>query len=155
MTYDPSALAFILDRADELPNGCIVWHNCVNSSGYGLVNEATKVAMRLGTRKAHRIAYIAEHGPTNEPIVRHTCDTPLCVNPAHLIAGTWQDNMNDMLARGRHVSLGRKMKLTDAQAAEIFHRRGEKPHVLAVEFGVNPSTIRRYILREKAKRKLV
>lgn len=34
-------------------------------------------------------------------VVRHTCDTPTCINPDHLIIGTHQDNMNDRAARGR------------------------------------------------------
>lgn len=32
----------------------------------------------------------------------HRCDTPLCVNPDHLFAGTATDNAYDMLAKRRH-----------------------------------------------------
>jgi hypothetical protein len=31
----------------------------------------------------------------------HLCDVPSCVNPEHLYWGTAQDNVNDMMARGR------------------------------------------------------
>lgn len=34
----------------------------------------------------------------------HTCDNPPCCNPAHLYEGTQQQNIADMVARGRHRS---------------------------------------------------
>lgn len=34
-------------------------------------------------------------------VIRHTCDNPLCVKPAHLLVGTQADNVADMHARGR------------------------------------------------------
>lgn len=50
----------------------------------------------------HREAYEKAHGEIPPRfVVRHTCDTPPCINPDHLILGTHADNMRDRDERGR------------------------------------------------------
>lgn len=52
---------------------------------------------------AHRVSWEMANGQTldSSTVVRHTCDNPPCVNPAHLVIGTQGDNIADMTARGR------------------------------------------------------
>lgn len=58
---------------------------------------------RVGRRGlAHRVAYEFSKGPIPEGLeIRHTCDTPPCVKPDHLVAGTHAENMRDMVERER------------------------------------------------------
>lgn len=74
---------------------CWLWTELKNKKGYGLIRIQGKNKM------AHRISYELVNAPLNENIVRHTCDTPACVNPAHLLPGTHAQNVADMDSRGR------------------------------------------------------
>jgi hypothetical protein len=57
------------------------------------------------------------------PVVRHTCNNPACINPAHLRAGTPHDNAIDRMLSGRGGDLrgvnNGRAKLTDDQVREI------------------------------------
>lgn len=53
---------------------------------------------------AHRAVYMLMVGPISDGLlVRHTCDNRVCVNPAHLLLGTTQDNADDRRIRGRRL----------------------------------------------------
>lgn len=86
---------FLARRGKRGPRECWHWEGGRNSDGYGVV--------RLGRRLvlAHRLAYALAYGSPGRSIVRHTCDNPVCCNPAHLIAGTQAENVADMIERGR------------------------------------------------------
>lgn len=135
------------------PDQCWLWTAGKFDTGYG------SVSIDGVNYRAHRLAYEAAHGEGSADgfVVRHGCDTPACVNPAHLELGTQADNLRDMIERGRHVSpkgseAGRA-KLTDADVVAIrsAYVRGSSTHGiygLASDFGVHPSLISRIIRRE-------
>lgn len=112
------------------------------SSGYGM--------FWLGGRNvgAHRISWMLEHSTRlpDHTFVCHSCDNPKCVRPSHLFLGTPLDNMNDKLAKGRHVA-GRlfgdenpRARLTAEQAVEIRNAEGSL-RAIAKRFGVTHPTV--------------
>lgn len=121
-------------------SGCWEWQGTL------LINEFYGVVCFQGKRyRAHRLSYSHHVGEIPEgKIVCHHCDNPKCINPDHLYAGTNQDNSNDMVSRGRHVSKkgesSEKSKLKEWQIPIIrADKRKEKD--IAKAFGVAPSTI--------------
>ena len=127
-------------------DGCHIWKGQRTTSGYGrVVISCGKPRVRA---RAHRYAYEQFIGPIADGLfVCHSCDKPLCVNPDHLWLGTHQDNMDDMVAKGRqnHVT-GRtppSAKLNRAKAVAIRYLRaiGVSNLYQASVFGVGQSTI--------------
>lgn len=119
---------------------CWLWTGSLDSSGYGLF----RVVGRLW--KAHRFSVVLSG--TTIPVgmvVRHTCDTPACVNPAHLIVGTSLENAHDRDSRGRAVRGRGNQRLTTARAALLRERfaRGARAAELAAEFGISSSHVYR------------
>lgn len=77
---------------------CWVWTAGGNENGYGHFSPGHG----LRREYAHRWSYEHHVGPIPPGmVVMHACDNPPCVNPAHLSLGTNQDNMLDMVAKGR------------------------------------------------------
>jgi hypothetical protein len=119
-----------------------------DSDGYSLLSSS-------GYRwnlKGHRVAYQLYKGPIPPGlVVRHTCDVPWCVNPAHLLLGTHGDNNRDKVERGRQARGERQglAKATTEGVREIRHRAatGETRAALAAVFGITPATVSKIVLR--------
>lgn len=145
--HDSQLDRYLTDRCKEDQHGCWIWQNHTNQWGYGLISNQTKAAIKYGTRKAHRLAYINEHGsipPAPNHEIMHTCDVPQCINPAHLVAGTHKQNMEDAAKKGRmrRGSGQPHSVLTEELAYAIkYTRRLDRLVDLAKEYGVAYETV--------------
>jgi hypothetical protein len=92
---------------------------------------------------AHEIFNANDPLTQEKPFVLHDCDRPICVQPAHLHAGSNDDNMREMKERGRSTS-GEKhpaAKLTAAQALWVRQQVDKTLEEMAQELGVSFSQI--------------
>lgn len=131
---------------DKRSDGCWLWTGSLESHGYGKV--------RVGGKKVgvHRLNWELLRGPIPAGLVlRHTCDRRHCVNPDHLIPGTHDENMADMLLRQRQRgAVGDRnshAKLTSAQIPLIraAHRRGRTCTSLAKALDVSAVQISKIV----------
>lgn len=119
--------------------GCWLWKAARDKWGYG------QHGVKMRRVQAHRFSYEMTKGPIPKGmLVLHRCDTPLCVRPDHLFAGTDADNKADSVAKGRHAHGERNShaKLTEDQVRAV--RRdwtGENKLELAARYNVIPGTI--------------
>lgn len=123
------------------PDACWLWQG-VKSGKYGQIWHQGK------NEYAHRVSYLLNIGPISDGLfVCHECDNRLCVNPAHLWLGTHDDNMQDMVDKGRSApqegSQNHSAKLTDADILQIRELAGEgvRHADIAKRYGVHRATV--------------
>ena len=140
--------------AFDTKSDCWLWTAGKTSTGYG------SSWGRGTTQRAHRQAYEAAHGLGSARgfVVRHQCDTPLCVNPAHLILGSQADNVRDREERGRRIAptggAHGRAKLTETdiktiRATYVPRHPSFGGPALAGVYGVNQTMIGKIIRRER------
>jgi len=118
--------------------------------GYGSI--AVWVEGKLTLILAHRLSWMVHFGPIPENLcVCHHCDNPKCVRPDHLFIGTHQDNMSDMVSKGREIRPSLR-KLSAEQVRGIREKWGKIPvRLICEEYRIGPTPARRIGLRETYK----
>lgn len=126
-------------------NGCINWTGQIGKHGYGVISSGKKPHKPL---RAHRVAWELAYGTIPKGLlVCHRCDNKRCVNINHLFLGSHQDNMTDMVKKGRNTrgSSQHLAKLTEEDVIKIRQMswEGKQYTEIAKIFGVSPPTVRR------------
>lgn len=120
---------------------CWEWQGTILSHGYGRLRFNSK------PMSAHRVVWFLTYGvmPSDDLLVRHSCDNRKCVNPKHLSLGTHKDNAQDMVSRNRQRRGAQihSTKLTEAQVKVIKVMLRDRVHQrpIAKQFGVSQHTI--------------
>lgn len=139
-----------VDRHDA--DACWLWTAALDAHGYGRFSVGGR---RGAMEKAPRVAWSITHGtiPTVQHVLHH-CDTPSCVNPAHLFLGDAALNAADKVAKGRQLrgSDFPQARLTEDDARRIrqlYASGARTQRSLAAEFGIAQSIVSDIVNRRR------
>lgn len=128
----------------ELGTACFEWTGArSNEGGYG------KLYVDGREYRAHRISFWLAWGRWPVPMAMHKCDNRLCVRVEHLVEGTHDQNMRDMVEKSRAARRGNRgeasssAKITEFAAFEIrrLSSRGWSQRRLAFKFKITQAQI--------------
>ena len=131
---------------------CIEYHRLRIVRGQLRAAQVT----RNGVKKAAYVwAWEDANGRQRAPgmVIRHLCGNPACVNPEHLVEGTYKENYADRHRLGETHLRGTGVntnKLSEDQVREIRERYaagGVLYRELAAEYGVTIANITNITLR--------
>lgn len=152
MKSERLTVPWFLERT-KLVGECRIWTSHCDPAGYG------RFWCKGKSTYAHRWIYEATHGPIQPGlVVRHSCDTPACVNIEHLSVGTHLDNKRDSVLKGRHRvpyrpptprrgAASPTAKLKESDLAIIRERRaaGERTSSIAASLSISATTVYRVL----------
>jgi len=137
-------LRFWENVANLGPDECWLWKACTDAHGRGIMTIT--VAGKAYNIKAPRFAFFESTGRWPSGLILHSCDTPLCCNPAHLREGSQLENMRDAIERGRTKvgSQHGQAKLTEADIPVVrsLAAEGWSQEAIARRFGVSRGPIK-------------
>ena len=119
----------------EAHGDCLLWKGPCYKNGYAKFPKNARIPTELG----HRAVFFLGAGYLPE-VVMHTCDTPQCINPQHLVAGTCATNSLDRVLKKRDLNT---RKLTEDAVREIraASAAGQSANSLGKQFSVSKQTV--------------
>lgn len=139
-------------RKTERVGDCLIWQGKSRVGPYGAVGYQSKQWL------AHRLSYHFQTGEelTAQDVIRHTCDTPLCVEGTHLRKGTHADNVEDKVVKLRH-RFGERHPMArfteaDVRAVRKAHDEGIMQKVIAEAMGMSKQQVSRIVRGDRWKK---
>lgn len=134
-------------KAEWDPNtGCHLWFGTQGTDGYPMAGWKGRMV------RVTRLSLMEATGVDGKGLLAlHKCDTPLCINPAHLRWGSSADNVADMIRRrrGRPAQVYRKIGPVEEAAILAMHDVGVPARDIAGDFGRSRTTIACLIKRRQ------
>jgi len=100
-------------------SGCWIWIGPTTVTARNGIADPRPILESCGKRfYAYRFSFL--HFVGTIPFgkcVCHKCDQPLCVNPHHLFLGSRKENIQDCIAKGRHITQRNDFGAIRAKAA--------------------------------------
>lgn len=146
----PADERFAIYAVPVTESGCWLWDGPSYASGYGRIKVGGKTV-----RATHYALAMAGRPVPNGLQACHKCDTPECVNPAHLFIGTQLDNEADKIAKSRQSRGGRHSKsfrtrakgeangnsVLSGEKVVAIRADGRPQRVIAKDHGISQSTV--------------
>jgi hypothetical protein len=130
---------------------CWEWQGALTHRGYGVKNNLCEDGKKHLIH-AHRMAWVIFRGPIPEGImVCHTCDNRKCCNPEHLFLGTAQENMDDKIAKGRHVNpplVALRFTAEEAETIKALSAAGKSFRTIAKMYDTSHRIVARVVYGE-------
>lgn len=130
------------------PDECWEWKAGRQTYGYGIftISRGRQIS-------AHRFSWqLAHKKNAHGLVIRHRCNNPPCVNPRHLVDGSYRDNSLDTIRSGHTMrgSKAKNSKLTnsDVRFIRTSYRRGATQQHLATMFKVSKMNISLIVRRK-------
>ena len=125
--------------------GCWEWKGRRDQYGYPMIKYAAKQV------RVHRAMWEIANGKKipQGHYALHSCDNPPCMNPDHISTGTQQENMDDMVSKGRQAKApnGRYSE-TEVREMRELHESGWMQKDIAARFSTDTGTVCRIVNRK-------